>query len=140
MTSARISTFLHFTGQASDAVAHYASVFGSTVSSQTFGEFGMVDDPADADLVMHAQLDGPDGLVLMCSDVPTSMRVDGAGPAQPHVCLFGDDEERLRGWWEGLADGGTVRMPLEKAPWGDHFGQLEDRFGVSWMVNISPTG
>ena len=28
-------------------------------------------------------------------------------------------------------------MPLEQAPWGDFFGQLTDKFGVSWMVNIS---
>jgi PhnB protein len=28
-------------------------------------------------------------------------------------------------------------MPLEKAPWGDSFGMLTDKFGVSWMVNIA---
>ena len=30
-------------------------------------------------------------------------------------------------------------MPLEKAPWGDQFGMLTDKFGVGWMVNISGT-
>ena len=28
-------------------------------------------------------------------------------------------------------------MPLEVAPWGDAFGQLVDKYGVSWMVNIA---
>jgi PhnB protein len=28
-------------------------------------------------------------------------------------------------------------MPLEKAPWGDHFGMCTDGFGVSWLVNIA---
>jgi PhnB protein len=28
-------------------------------------------------------------------------------------------------------------MPLEKAPWGDTFGMLTDRFGVSWLVNVN---
>ncbi len=28
-------------------------------------------------------------------------------------------------------------MPLEKAPWGDSFGQLTDKFGVGWMFNIT---
>ena len=28
-------------------------------------------------------------------------------------------------------------MPLEKAPWGDSFGQCIDKFGTSWLVNIS---
>jgi PhnB protein len=28
-------------------------------------------------------------------------------------------------------------MPLNKAPWGDTFGMLTDRFGITWLVNIS---
>jgi PhnB protein len=28
-------------------------------------------------------------------------------------------------------------MPLEKQMWGDEFGQCVDRFGISWMVNIT---
>ena len=41
---------------------------------------------------------------------------------------------------DAMPDGGTVTMPLEVAPWGDAFGQLTDRFGVSWMVNIAGSG
>ncbi len=55
------------------------------------------------------------------------------------VSLSGDDDAALRGWWDGLAAGGTVDMPLEQAPWGDHFGQLTDRFGIGWMFNIAGT-
>ena len=28
-------------------------------------------------------------------------------------------------------------MPLEKQMWGDIFGMVTDRFGISWMVNIA---
>jgi PhnB protein len=28
-------------------------------------------------------------------------------------------------------------MPLEKQMWGDEFGQVKDKFGIAWMVNIS---
>ena len=31
-------------------------------------------------------------------------------------------------------------MPLEKAPWGDSFGQLNDRYGTPWMFNIAGAG
>jgi len=57
------------------------------------------------------------------------------------VSLSGTDEAELRGYFERLSDGGTVVLPLEKAPWGDSFGMCRDRFGVTWMVNIgrSPT-
>jgi PhnB protein len=53
------------------------------------------------------------------------------------VSLSGDDDAELRGYWEKLSDGGTVTMPLEKAPWGDSFGMCVDKYGVSWLVNIS---
>ncbi|HWQ83858.1 MAG TPA: VOC family protein [Anaerolineales bacterium] len=42
----------------------------------------------------------------------------------------------LRKYFEQLASGGMVAMPLEKAPWGDTFGMLTDQFGINWMVNI----
>jgi len=39
--------------------------------------------------------------------------------------------------FEKLLVGGSVSMPLEKAPWGDAFGMLTDKFGVPWLVNIT---
>jgi PhnB protein len=36
--------------------------------------------------------------------------------------------------------GGTVTMPLEKAPWGDTLGMWTDKFGVSRLVNIAGAG
>lgn len=53
------------------------------------------------------------------------------------MALSGDDEPRLRGYFEKLAGGGTVAEPLAVAPWGDSFGMLTDRFGVAWLVNIA---
>jgi hypothetical protein len=49
----------------------------------------------------------------------------------------GDDEGALRGLPGEAFDGGMVTMPLEKAPGGDTFGMCVDRFGVSWMFNIT---
>jgi PhnB protein len=55
------------------------------------------------------------------------------------VSLSGDssDREELTRYFEGLSEGGTVTMPLEKASWGDWFGMLVDRFGIQWLVNIA---
>ena len=57
--------------------------------------------------------------------------------ALPIFSLSGDDDAGLRRYWDALSEGGTVTLPLEQAPWGDSFGQLTDRFGVNWMVNIA---
>ena len=52
----------------------------------------------------------------------------------------GDEDDLLRGYWDRLSDGGHVDVPLEVAPWGDAFGQLKDRFGINWLVNIAGPG
>jgi PhnB protein len=53
------------------------------------------------------------------------------------VSLSGDDSDTLRRYWQGLSDGANVTTPLEKQMWGDEFGQLTDKYGVGWLVNIS---
>jgi len=53
------------------------------------------------------------------------------------LSLSGNDSSALTTYFNKLAAGGTVTMPLEKAPWGDTFGMCTDKFGVQWMVNIT---
>jgi PhnB protein len=53
------------------------------------------------------------------------------------VSLSGDNEAELTAYYQKLSAGGTVTMPLDKAPWGDSFGMFIDKFGVSWLVNIT---
>lgn len=35
-----------------------------------------------------------------------------------------------------LADGGEVKMPLNKTFWSPRFGMVTDRFGINWMVLV----
>ena len=129
-----LNPYLSFDDNARQAMEFYKSVFGGDLTVSTFGEGGMPHDPAEAKKVMHAQLRSPGGFVLMGSDTPASM---GASRANGAISLSGDNESELSGYWQKLSQGGTVTMPLAKAPWGDSFGMLADKFGVSWMVNIA---
>jgi PhnB protein len=133
MTS-RLNPYLHFNGDARAAMEFYRSVLGGELVINTFGESGGMADPAVADKVMHAQLETDAGYTLMGADIMPGM------PFSPGttmtVCLSGDDSQRLHEYWSRLADGASVNVPLEKQMWGDEFGQLTDRFGVPWMVNI----
>jgi PhnB protein len=134
--SADVNTYLNFRGQAREAMTFYQSVLGGTLNISSFKDFGMPVGEGEEDLVMHSQIDGADGPILMGSDVPSHMEYS-KGENTFSVSLSGDDAETLTRWFEGLSEGGTVPQPLEKAPWGDSFGMLVDRFGVSWLVNIS---
>lgn len=131
----RLNPYLGFRDTARQAMEFYHSVFGGELSISTFGELHGSDDPAEQDKVMHGMLETQGGLVLMAADTPNDMDYT---PSTTHaVSLSGEDEGELRGYWDKLSEGGTITVPLEKAPWGDTFGMCVDRFGVSWLVNIS---
>lgn len=131
-----LNPYLSFRNQAREAMTFYQSVLGGELDISTFGQFeGMVRDPAENDLVMHAQLTTPDGFVLMAADTPTGMAYEK--PAGISVSVSGDDEAPLQRFWDGLADGGTVVMPFDTPPWGGRFGMITDRFGIDWMIALN---
>jgi PhnB protein len=57
--------------------------------------------------------------------------------ASIRISVSGDDADELRSYFAKLMDGGSVEVPMEKQGWGDEFGMGTDRFGVSWLVNIT---
>ena len=131
-----LNPYISFQRNAREAMEFYQSVFGGELELDTFASYeGMVQDAADNDLIMHAQLTSPDGFVLMAADTPSGMEY--ATPAGVSVSVSGEDETRLEGFWTALVDGGTVVMPFEVPPWGGRFGMLRDRFGIDWMVAYS---
>jgi len=130
-----LNPYLNFRGNAREAIEFYHSVLGGEVTVSTFADFQMEVPDDQKDLVMHSQLTGG-GLTLMASDVPSHMDYV-VGTNDFSVSLSGDDEAALTGYWQKLSEGAEIGQPLEKAPWGDSFGMLHDKFGVSWLVNIS---
>lgn len=134
--SAILNPYLNFRGDAAEALAFYHSVLGGQLNVMTFAQGGMPIEGPEGEQVMHGQIDTPHGWTLMASDVPSSMEYE-RGTNTFSVSLSGDDDALLRDLFGKLSEGGTVHEPLTTAPWGDTFGMLQDRFGVSWLVNIS---
>jgi PhnB protein len=134
----RLNPYLSFQDNAREAMEFYQSVFGGELTLSTFSEFNASDDPAEGDKIMHGMLESEDDLVLMGADTPNSMEF--LEPAGVALSLSGEDEAKLRGFWDALSADGTITMPLEKAPWGDTFGMCVDRFGIGWMVNVTGPG
>ena len=132
----RLNPYLSFDGQARQALEFYQSVFGGELKMNTFGEFGMQDTP-QADQIMHGQLETDAGYTIMAADTPPG--TEHRSGSSITVSLSGD-EEVLRQYFDALAEGGEVGTPLEKQMWGDEYGDLVDRFGVSWMVNLGGLG
>lgn len=131
----RLNPYLNFRDQSRAALEFYHSVLGGELTIATFGDYGMSDDPARTDLVMHGHLVSDAGLDIMASDTPPGGDDPAMGTAI-NIALTGDDE-RLREYFTGLSEGAEVVVPLAPAPWGDEFGLLNDRFGVAWLFNVT---
>jgi PhnB protein len=131
----KLNPYLSFKDNARDAIQFYKSVFGGKLTMSTFKEFQASKDPAEDNLIMHAELEAENGITLMASDTPSHMEYRPG--TNISVSLSGDNEPELKSYFQKLSAGGKVTEPLEKAPWGDYFGMCVDKFGINWLVNIS---
>ena len=131
----KLNPYIHFKDQAKTAMEFYKSVFGGELTLSTFKESGMFQDSSEGDNIMHAALVADNDIRLMGADTPSHMEYN---PGQTvSISLSGDNEEELRGYWNKLSEGAKITAPFEKAPWGDTFGMLTDKFGINWMVNVA---
>lgn len=128
-----LNPYLNFNGKSKEAMEFYHSILGGNLSVQTFGEAGMEVDEEEKDLVVHARLES-EGIIIMASDGGKDHPVQMG--SNVHLSLQGEDGETLTKWFNALAEGGKVDMPMAKQFWGDTFGMLEDKYGVHWMINI----
>ncbi len=124
-----LTPYLHFDGTAREALTFYRDVFGGELVLHSFADFGREDGPADA--LAHGMLQGP--VELFAADTAgddEALALRGIlfsllGTAAP---------AELERWFTALGDGGEVLDPLALRPWGDHDGQVRDRFGVTWLI------
>lgn len=133
----QLDVYLFFTGKkCREAMEFYKGIFGGELNMQTYSEMpGEIPTEMQGheDKIMHALLSGGD-IRLMASD---STRDTEFEQSFISLSLSGTDEDKLRNAFAKLSEDGKVTMPLEKAPWGDTFGSLTDKYGVEWMVNIN---
>ncbi len=55
---------------------------------------------------------------------------------RPAAFLLHLDVDNADAWWKRAVGAGLeVKLPLEKQPWGATYGQLRDRFGITWSIS-----
>ena len=124
--------YLLLPGTAHAALTFYQGVFGGEIAIATYAEAGRDDGPRDA--VAHGTLTGP--VELFAADA-----APGEEPVNIRGAMFAllgtADAGTLEAWFSALAEGGRVVDPLQARPWGDHDGQVADRFGVTWLIGYA---
>lgn len=131
----KMNVHLNFNGNCKDAFALYQKVFKtSTPFAMTYGEApqGMPVPPNWNDKVMHTSIALGDGRLMGC-DAPPDRSKPMAGF---QVSVESTDQAEVKRIFEGLAEGGSIQMPIEKTFWSPLFGMCTDKFGVAWMVSV----
>jgi PhnB protein len=137
-----ILPYLFFNGRCEEAMNFYKKALG--------GEIEMImrwkDNPdmpsdgcapgmkIDPEQIMHASLKLGDA-ILMASD---GMPQEKSGFQGFSVSLTARTDAECDRWFNALAEGGQVQMPLGKTFFAQRFGAVADKFGVSWMIIVPP--
>lgn len=131
----KLNPYISFKDNARQAMDFYKSIFGGKLQISTFKEYNASQNPSEDKLIMHAELDAGNGLIIMASDTPERMEYHPGNNIT--MSLTGDNEVELKTYFQKLSAGGKITMPLEKAIWGDTFGMCTDKYGINWLVNIT---
>lgn len=128
----QIATFLTFQKEdAEQAMNFYVSLFDNS-KIEDIKRWGK-DVPGKEGTIMHATF-SLNGKLFMCSDSPP-VHDWGFTPAVSNFveCV---DEAELEALFAKLSENGKVMMPLNNYGFSTKFGFVEDRFGVSWQLNL----
>jgi PhnB protein len=134
-----VEPYLFFEGRCDEAIEFYKKALGAQVrmvmrykESPDPPPPGMV-PPGSEDKVMHASFT-VEGTTIMMSDGGVSGRPNFQGFSLAVNVKRLEDTDR---YFNALAEGGKVQMPLGKTFWSPRFGMVADRFGVQWMIGVA---
>ena len=132
-----IYPYLVMNGNGQEAVKFYEKALDAKVIGiQTFGEMpGNTEFPTPIeaiDRVMNAHLKVGDNDLMLSDTIPGQPYQIGS---QVTVSITIDSVEKSNEVFEKLKEGGQVGMPLQETFWSPSYGQVTDKFGVTWQIS-----
>lgn len=127
----KITYSLWFNKEAEEVAKYYTTVFSNSKME------GSMSNPIDTP-------SGKSGSVLTANFTifgQSFMALNG-GPAfqlNSSISFFihSDSPEEINGLWQKLGEGGKVMMPLDKYPFSDKYGWVQDKYGLSWQLILN---
>jgi len=118
----KITPFLWFDSQAEEAAGFYTSVFPGSKT-------GKIQRQGDAVLTVQFFLSGQEFSALNGGSMFTF---------NPSVSFYAvcESEAEIDAAWAKLSKGGKALMPLDKYPWGEKYGWVQDKYGLSWQLAL----
>lgn len=136
-----IQPYLFFDGRCEQAIEFYKSALGAEVQFlMRYNENPEPQQPGCAPVpgekIMHAQIRIGQTVVFL-SDGQNNGKPNFDGFSLSATVPAEADADRV---FNALANGGEAVMPLAKTFFSARFGMVKDRFGVMWMVIVTPQG
>ena len=127
----RMNTYVNFAGTCAEAFHFYEKHLGGEIGMMM--THGQAPDqsrvnPEWKDLVLHARV-ALGGTELMGADIPSAQPMRSA-----YLSLGVDSDIEAERIFSALSDGGQVFMPMQETFFATRFGQVQDRFGINWMI------
>lgn len=128
----QITTFLTFQkNNAEEAMRFYVELFDNSkvIDIEHYDEEG----PGKEGTIIRALFE-LNGNLFMCSDSFVQHEWDFTPAVSNWVEC--ETEQEIEHLFEKLSERGDVKMPLDNYGFSQCFGFVEDRFGVSWQLNL----
>ncbi len=138
MPNTTLTSYLFFSGRCAEALEFYREELGATI------DFVMRFDESPAPVpegmlqagfekkIMHASLRIGSSMLMASDGCDDKSKFDGF-----RMVLTASDEAEAHRYFESLAKGGKIDMPLTATFWSPCYGMVTDRFQVGWMVMVS---
>jgi PhnB protein len=127
----KMTTYVNFNGTCAAAFHYYVEHLGGTIASMmTHGQLPGPSrlGPEWKDKVLHARMSLAD-TELWGADIPEAQPMRSA-----YLSLRVDTDAEAERVFAALGDGGKVLMPMAETFFASRFGQVQDRFGLNWMI------
>jgi predicted 3-demethylubiquinone-9 3-methyltransferase (glyoxalase superfamily) len=127
-----ISTCLWFDHQAEVAAEFYTKIFNGRIEQVTrYTVVSAKQTGRPLDSVMTAQFTIADQKIVGLNGGP----IFTFSPSFSYYVSC-DSKEEINLLWSQLSEGGSIRFPLGKQEWSEHYGFTADRFGVEWQLTL----
>jgi predicted 3-demethylubiquinone-9 3-methyltransferase (glyoxalase superfamily) len=138
MTRQKIVPHLWFDKEAPQAAEFYVHAFGR--DSQITDLTVLQDTPSGDAAVVSFQIWGYDFMAISAGPLfklnPSISFMVNFDPSQDQ-----NARERIDEIWDKLSQGGNVLMPLDKYPFSERYGWIQDKYGVTWqLIFTNPEG
>ena len=132
-TKQKITPHFWFDKEAKEATEFYTSIFPE---SRVTNIMTLHDTPSGDCDVVSFELSGQPFMAISAGPLfkfnPSVSFILNFDPSKDNRA-----RENLDALWGELSQGGTALMPLDKYPFSEHYGWIQDRYGLSWQLILS---